>query len=121
VEELNPDVFCPLIDNIPLHCPKYKDKEAVNRTLMLLDDCILAMKDHPDLQSSALFGVIQGNSSIEGRRRSAYETSKRDVDGFLLENFGSHLKRDVFRTLLSTVVAYFMVLLSYYTWFTQGT
>ncbi|XP_063933605.1 queuine tRNA-ribosyltransferase accessory subunit 2-like isoform X4 [Zophobas morio] len=104
VEELNPDVFCPLIDNIPLHCPKYKDKEAVNRTLMLLDDCILAMKDHPDLQSSALFGVIQGNSSIEGRRRSAYETSKRDVDGFLLENFGSHLKRDVFRTLLSTVV-----------------
>ncbi|CAI2180070.1 7122_t:CDS:2 [Funneliformis geosporum] len=75
-----PDIFASLADNITDEAPSVKRvKRSVDRTLRWLDDAINHIKE-----STQVFGVLTGHKNQEERIRSAQETAKRNVAGFVL-------------------------------------
>ncbi|CAG8581770.1 8052_t:CDS:2 [Funneliformis mosseae] len=73
-----PDIFVSLVDNIADEAPSLKRvKRSVDRTLRWLDDAIYH-------EGAQVFGVLTGHKNQEERIRSAQETAKRNVAGFVL-------------------------------------
>ncbi|XP_075762654.1 queuine tRNA-ribosyltransferase accessory subunit 2 isoform X2 [Pelodiscus sinensis] len=52
--------------------------------------CPFGYNNNKELQSSVMIGVIEGGDVLEERLRSARETAKRPVGGFLLDGFQGH-------------------------------
>lgn len=59
-----------------------------------------------ELQGSVMFGAIEGGDILEERLRSARETAKRPVGGFLLDGFqGSAMAKETKLKLIASVTA----------------
>ncbi|XP_042608018.1 queuine tRNA-ribosyltransferase accessory subunit 2 isoform X1 [Cyprinus carpio] len=64
-------------------------RKAVDRTLAHLDECLVLHQKTQELKQSEIFGVVEGGDILEERLRSARETAKRPVGGFVLDGFHS--------------------------------
>ncbi|XP_071995036.1 queuine tRNA-ribosyltransferase accessory subunit 2 isoform X2 [Engystomops pustulosus] len=62
-------------------------QKSVDRSLAFLDECLKLMSEKEALQQIAVIGAIEGGDLQEERLRSARETAKRPVSGFLLDGF----------------------------------
>eukprot|EP00126_Sphaerothecum_destruens_P008487 Sdes_comp20238_c0_seq1m13634 len=85
---VQPDIYTTLAENCPAlaaSCP-HRVQQSVDRSLRFLDECLEYRESSP--VKGALFGVVQGGALVEERVRSSRETSRRNVDGFMLEGFG---------------------------------
>ncbi|KAJ8039168.1 Queuine tRNA-ribosyltransferase accessory subunit 2 [Holothuria leucospilota] len=85
-----PDIFQALCDgDTPEGCSKKRICKAVDRTLAFLDECLEQnIKTEQDSDPAAILGVIEGGDLLSERLRSAKETAKRPVSGFILDCFG---------------------------------
>ncbi|XP_062841609.1 queuine tRNA-ribosyltransferase accessory subunit 2 isoform X2 [Trichomycterus rosablanca] len=79
-------------------------RKAVERTLSHLDECLALHNESQELKGSAIFGVIEGGDVLEERLRSARETAKRPVAGFVLDGFQSGAMEQKLRGELITAV-----------------
>ncbi|KAJ8276950.1 hypothetical protein GJAV_G00069720 [Gymnothorax javanicus] len=61
--------------------------KAVNRTLGHLDECLSLHLKMEEFKGTEIFGVVEGGDVLEERVRSARETAKRPVGGFVLDGF----------------------------------
>ncbi|XP_048031026.1 queuine tRNA-ribosyltransferase accessory subunit 2 isoform X2 [Megalobrama amblycephala] len=64
-------------------------RKAVDRTLAHLDECLVLHQKTQELKHAEIFGVVEGGDIMEERLRSARETAKRPVGGFVLDGFHS--------------------------------
>ncbi|XP_012671769.1 queuine tRNA-ribosyltransferase accessory subunit 2 isoform X2 [Clupea harengus] len=64
-------------------------RKAVDRTLSHLDECLVLHQKMQELKEVEIFGVVEGGDVREERLRSARETAKRPVTGFVLDGFQS--------------------------------
>ncbi|XP_036739403.1 queuine tRNA-ribosyltransferase accessory subunit 2 isoform X1 [Manis pentadactyla] len=81
-------------------------RKSVDRSLLFLDNCLRLQGESEALQKSAIIGVIEGGDVTEERLRSARETAKRPVGGFLLDGFqGNPATLESRLHLLSSVTA----------------
>lgn len=64
-------------------------RKAVDRTLAHLDECLVLHQKSQGLKRAEIFGVVEGGDILEERLRSARETGKRPVGGFVLDGFHS--------------------------------
>ncbi|NWH78109.1 QTRT2 ribosyltransferase, partial [Piaya cayana] len=81
-------------------------KKSVDRSLSFLDECLQLLEESPELKGSVMFGAIEGGDVLEERLRSAKETAKRPVGGFLLDGFqGSAMARETKLKLIASVIA----------------
>lgn len=85
---------------------KKRAKKSVDRSLSFLDECLQLQEKIPELQESMMIGVIEGGDVLEERLRSAKETAKRPVAGYLLDGFqGDVMAKETKLELLSSVTA----------------
>ncbi|XP_023573394.1 queuine tRNA-ribosyltransferase accessory subunit 2 isoform X2 [Octodon degus] len=81
-------------------------RKSVDRSLLFLDSCLRIQEESKVLQKSMIIGVIEGGDVMEERLRSARETAKRPVGGFLLDGFqGNPATLETRLQLLSSVTA----------------
>uniref|UniRef100_A0A8C9HGT2 Queuine tRNA-ribosyltransferase accessory subunit 2 n=1 Tax=Piliocolobus tephrosceles TaxID=591936 RepID=A0A8C9HGT2_9PRIM len=81
-------------------------RKSVDRSLLFLDNCLRLQEESEVLQKSVIIGVIEGGDVMEERLRSARETAKRPVGGFLLDGFqGNPTTLETRLCLLSSVTA----------------
>lgn len=81
-------------------------KKSVDRSLAFLDECLKLMSENEALKQKVVIGAIEGGDFQEERQRSARETAKRPVSGFLLDGFqGSSVSLEAKLTLISAVTA----------------
>ncbi|XP_053774345.1 queuine tRNA-ribosyltransferase accessory subunit 2 [Desmodus rotundus] len=81
-------------------------RKSVDRSLLFLDHCLRLREESEVLQKSTIIGVIEGGDVMEERLRSARETAKRPVGGFLLDGFqGNPTTLETRLNLLSSVTA----------------
>ncbi|XP_012884047.1 PREDICTED: queuine tRNA-ribosyltransferase subunit QTRTD1 isoform X1 [Dipodomys ordii] len=94
-QALQPDWFQCLSDG-EASCEKSasikRARKAVDRSLLFLDNCLRLQEESEVLQKSVIIGVIEGGDVMEERLRSARETAKRPVGGFLLDGFQGNLR-----------------------------
>uniref|UniRef100_A0A8D2LTG2 Queuine tRNA-ribosyltransferase accessory subunit 2 n=1 Tax=Varanus komodoensis TaxID=61221 RepID=A0A8D2LTG2_VARKO len=104
---IQPDWFQCLSDGdtIAEVISKKRAKKSVDRSLSFLDECLQLQEKSPELQKSLMIGVIEGGDVLEERLRSARETAKRPVAGFLLDGFGNNMAKKTKLELLSSVIA----------------
>ncbi|XP_042316112.1 queuine tRNA-ribosyltransferase accessory subunit 2 isoform X2 [Sceloporus undulatus] len=105
---IQPDWFQCLSDGdtISGEISKKRAKKSVDRSLSFLDECLHLQEESPELQQSLMIGVIEGGDVLEERLRSARETAKRPVAGFLLDGFqGNAMAKETKLELLSSVTA----------------
>ncbi|MBH25672.1 MAG: tRNA guanosine(34) transglycosylase Tgt [Myxococcales bacterium] len=65
---------------VPYPCERVDAHAGVERTLRWLDRCV----DAHDREGQVLFGIVQGSTWSDLRKRSAIETSKRDLPGIAI-------------------------------------
>ncbi|XP_058587347.1 queuine tRNA-ribosyltransferase accessory subunit 2 isoform X1 [Neofelis nebulosa] len=81
-------------------------RKSVDRSLLFLDNCLRLQEESEVLRKSTIIGVIEGGDVMEERLRSARETAKRPVGGFLLDGFqGNPTTLETRLYLLSSVTA----------------
>ncbi|XP_028656306.1 queuine tRNA-ribosyltransferase accessory subunit 2 [Erpetoichthys calabaricus] len=81
-------------------------RKSVDRTLVFLDECLKLQKESPNLKNSQVFGVVEGADVLEERVRSAQETAKRPVAGFVLDGFQNHtMSKELQSKLISAIMA----------------
>ncbi|XP_077149815.1 queuine tRNA-ribosyltransferase accessory subunit 2 isoform X1 [Ranitomeya variabilis] len=68
-------------------CSRKRAKKSVDRSLAFLDECLKLMSESEALKQKVVIGAIEGGDLQEERLRSARETAKRPVSGFLLDGF----------------------------------
>ncbi|XP_061484343.1 queuine tRNA-ribosyltransferase accessory subunit 2 [Rhineura floridana] len=105
---IQPDWFQCLSDGdtVGEEISKKRAKKSVDRSLSFLDECLQLQEKSPELQRSLIIGVIEGGDVLEERLRSAKETAKRPVAGFLLDSFqGNAMTKETKLELLSSVTA----------------
>ncbi|XP_056415915.1 queuine tRNA-ribosyltransferase accessory subunit 2 isoform X2 [Hyla sarda] len=68
-------------------CSRKRAKKSVDRSLSFLDECLKLMSENEALKQKVVIGAIEGGDLQEERLRSARETAKRPVGGFLLDGF----------------------------------
>ncbi|XP_038241156.1 queuine tRNA-ribosyltransferase accessory subunit 2 isoform X2 [Dermochelys coriacea] len=105
---LQPDWFQCLSDGdtISGETSRKRAKKSVDRSLSFLDECLQLQEKSPELQDSVMVGVIEGGDMLEERLRSARETAKRPVGGFLLDGFqGQAMAKETKLKLLASVTA----------------
>ncbi|XP_013911504.1 PREDICTED: queuine tRNA-ribosyltransferase subunit QTRTD1 [Thamnophis sirtalis] len=105
---IQPDWFQCLSDGdtISADISRKKAKKSVDRSLYFLDECLQLQENSPELKQSLMFGVIEGGDVLEERLRSARETAKRPVAGFLLDAFqGNTMTKETKLELLTSVIA----------------
>uniref|UniRef100_F7CN10 Queuine tRNA-ribosyltransferase accessory subunit 2 n=1 Tax=Xenopus tropicalis TaxID=8364 RepID=F7CN10_XENTR len=103
---LRPDWFQCLSDGevTPGGNSRKRVKKSVDRTLAFLDECLQLLSGHEDLKPCVLIGAVEGGDLLEERLRSARETAKRPVGGFLLDGFhGGSAEKEL--SLISAVTA----------------
>nr|XP_048278558.1 queuine tRNA-ribosyltransferase accessory subunit 2 isoform X1 [Myodes glareolus]XP_048278559.1 queuine tRNA-ribosyltransferase accessory subunit 2 isoform X1 [Myodes glareolus]XP_048278561.1 queuine tRNA-ribosyltransferase accessory subunit 2 isoform X1 [Myodes glareolus] len=108
-EALQPDWFQCLSDG-EASCAEAtsmkRARKSVDRSLLFLDSCLRLQEESEVLQKSVMIGVIEGGDVMEERLRSARETAKRPVGGFLLDGFqGNPTVTETRLHLLSSVTA----------------
>ncbi|NP_001392346.1 queuine tRNA-ribosyltransferase accessory subunit 2 isoform 4 [Mus musculus] len=108
-EALQPDWFQCLSDG-EASCAETtsikRARKSVDRSLLFLDSCLRLQEESEVLQKSVIIGVIEGGDVMEERLRSARETAKRPVGGFLLDGFqGDPAVTETRLHLLSSVTA----------------
>ncbi|XP_013857674.1 queuine tRNA-ribosyltransferase accessory subunit 2 [Austrofundulus limnaeus] len=79
-------------------------RKSVDRTLAHLDECLLLHQKSQELDSTVVFGVVEGGDILDERVRSARETAKRPVAGFCLDGFQTGAMDQDLRTQLITAV-----------------
>lgn len=105
VEAVQPSVFECLCDSVSSHGQKMKRmRKSVDRTLKFLDDTIALRSDNKVLLECGLLGAIEGSDVVEERKRSARETAKRPVDGFVLEGFDLTHSAECLSDILSSTI-----------------
>ncbi|NXU13841.1 QTRT2 ribosyltransferase, partial [Pardalotus punctatus] len=93
-------------DTISGEAGRKRAKKSVDRSLSFLDVCLQLQEKSPELQGSVMFGAIEGGDILEERLRSARETAKRPVGGFLLDGFqGSAMAKETKLKLIASVTA----------------
>ncbi|NWR72356.1 QTRT2 ribosyltransferase, partial [Centropus unirufus] len=93
-------------DTISGEVGRKRVKKSVDRSLSFLDECLQLLEKSPELQGSVMFGSIEGGDVLEERLRSARETAKRPVGGFLLDGFqGSAMSKETKLQLIASVTA----------------
>ncbi|NP_001025952.2 queuine tRNA-ribosyltransferase accessory subunit 2 [Gallus gallus] len=93
-------------DTISGEVTRKRAKKSVDRSLSFLDACLQLLEKTPELQGSVMFGTIEGGDVLEERLRSARETAKRPVGGFLLDGFqGRAMAKETKMNLISSVTA----------------
>ncbi|NXJ08924.1 QTRT2 ribosyltransferase, partial [Odontophorus gujanensis] len=93
-------------DTISGDVSRKRAKKSVDRSLSFLDACLQLLEKAPELQGSVMFGTIEGGDVLEERLRSARETAKRPVGGFLLDGFqGRAMAKETKLNLISSVTA----------------
>ncbi|XP_068815265.1 queuine tRNA-ribosyltransferase accessory subunit 2 isoform X2 [Struthio camelus] len=93
-------------DTISGEVGRKRAKKSVDRSLSFLDVCLQLLEKSPELQGSAMIGVIEGGDILEERLRSARETAKRPVGGFLLDGFQGHaMAKETKLKLIASVTA----------------
>ncbi|XP_043929091.1 queuine tRNA-ribosyltransferase accessory subunit 2 [Protopterus annectens] len=93
-------------DSISEGASKKRVKKSVDRSLTFLDECLRIQQVSPALKTTEVVGVIEGGDILEERKRSARETSKRPVGGFLLDCLQEDcMDRELRLTLISSVTA----------------
>jgi queuine tRNA-ribosyltransferase subunit QTRTD1 len=98
-----PNVFEGLCDSVSSASNKLKRiRKSVDRTLRFLDEIVNLKQDCQALQRCAVLGAVVGGDVMEERIRSATETAKRAVDGFVLEGFDLDNSRDCYQSILQT-------------------
>ncbi|XP_044522706.1 queuine tRNA-ribosyltransferase accessory subunit 2 [Gracilinanus agilis] len=81
-------------------------KKSVDRSLDFLDECLKLQEQSEVLRSCVMIGVIEGGDILGERLRSARETAKRPVGGFLLDGFhGDAMTKETRLRLISSVTA----------------
>ncbi|KAJ8279332.1 hypothetical protein COCON_G00063980 [Conger conger] len=78
--------------------------KAVDRTLSHLDECLSLHFKTEELSGAEIFGVVEGGDVSEERVRSARETAKRPVGGFVLDGFHTAAMSQELRSQLITAV-----------------
>ncbi|XP_073972993.1 queuine tRNA-ribosyltransferase accessory subunit 2 [Rhodnius prolixus] len=95
MEAFRPDMYQALCHgDTNINSKKKKIKKAVDITAFLLDECLARHNKSEVLQSSAIFGVVEGGYDLDARRLSAKLLAERKVDGFVIDglhNNGSSL------------------------------
>ncbi|XP_065917071.1 queuine tRNA-ribosyltransferase accessory subunit 2-like isoform X2 [Dysidea avara] len=107
LEAFRPDVAQCLCDTIPASNDDVTIKrvrKSVDRTLKFLDETLLAAEKSKSLSSVALLGVIEGTALLEERKRSAKETVKRPVAGYVVEGLTEDVDVSVNKAILTTVM-----------------
>ncbi|XP_064266237.1 queuine tRNA-ribosyltransferase accessory subunit 2 [Passer domesticus] len=105
---IQPDWFQCISDGdfISGEAGRKRAKKSVDRSLSFLDICLQLQEKSPELQGSVMFGAIEGGDVLEERLRSARETAKRPVGGFLLDGFqGSAMAKETKLKLIASVTA----------------
>uniref|UniRef100_A0A8C3CB93 Queuine tRNA-ribosyltransferase accessory subunit 2 n=1 Tax=Cairina moschata TaxID=8855 RepID=A0A8C3CB93_CAIMO len=93
-------------DTVSGEVSRKRAKKSVDRSLSFLDICVQLLEKSPELQGSVMFGAIEGGDVLEERLRSARETAKRPVGGFLLDGFqGSAMAKETKLKLIASVTA----------------
>ncbi|XP_050815114.1 queuine tRNA-ribosyltransferase accessory subunit 2 isoform X2 [Gopherus flavomarginatus] len=93
-------------DTISGETSRKRAKKSVDRSLSFLDKCLQLQEKSPELQGSVMVGVIEGGDVLEERLRSARETAKRPVSGFLLDGFqGQAMAKETKLKLMASVTA----------------
>ncbi|CAI9599613.1 unnamed protein product [Staurois parvus] len=81
-------------------------KKSVDRSLNFLDECLQLLAKNDVLKDKVVIGSIEGGDLLEERLRSARETAKRPVGGFLLDGFqGTGMTQETKLNLLTSVTA----------------
>ncbi|KAM9436130.1 queuine tRNA-ribosyltransferase accessory subunit 2 isoform 2-T4 [Clarias gariepinus] len=81
-------------------------RKAVERSLAHLDECLQLHHKMQELKGSKIFGVVEGGDILEERLRSARETAKRPVAGFVLDGFQStSMEQELKKQLITAVTA----------------
>ncbi|XP_075448954.1 queuine tRNA-ribosyltransferase accessory subunit 2 [Ascaphus truei] len=81
-------------------------KKSVDRSLAFLDECLRLLAESEALKRSVVIGAVEGGDVQEERLRSARETAKRPVGGFLLDGLqGDTMSRETKLSLVSSVTA----------------
>nr|XP_020862814.1 queuine tRNA-ribosyltransferase accessory subunit 2 isoform X2 [Phascolarctos cinereus] len=108
-QALQPDWFQCLSDGEALCGEVFSTKRArksVDRSLAFLDECLKLQEQSEVLRNCVMIGVIEGGDTLEERLRSARETAKRPVGGFLLDGFhGDAMTKETRLQLISSVTA----------------
>ncbi|CAN2387746.1 queuine tRNA-ribosyltransferase [Pristimantis euphronides] len=87
-------------------CSRKRAKKSVDRSLAFLDECLKLMSENEALKQKVVIGAIEGGDLQEERLRSARETAKRPVSGFLLDAFqGNSVSLEAKLNLISAVTA----------------
>ncbi|OCT93626.1 hypothetical protein XELAEV_18011301mg [Xenopus laevis] len=105
---LRPDWFQCLSDGevTPGGNSRKRIKKSVDRSLVFLDECLQLVSEHEELKPCVLIGAVEGGDLLDERLRSARETAKRPVGGFLLDGFhGISARNEAKLSLVSAVTA----------------
>ncbi|XP_025938367.1 queuine tRNA-ribosyltransferase accessory subunit 2 isoform X1 [Apteryx rowi] len=93
-------------DTVSGEVSRKRAKKSVDRSLSFLDVCLQLLEKSPELQGSVMIGAIEGGDILEERLRSARETAKRPVGGFLLDGFqGRAIAKETKLKLIASVTA----------------
>ncbi|XP_028394617.1 queuine tRNA-ribosyltransferase accessory subunit 2-like [Dendronephthya gigantea] len=85
-----PDIAQCLCDSIPSGQTSKRNKKSVDRTLKFLDEILECKKSNEELKSIEIFGSVEGGDCEIEKNRSAVQTSKRDIAGFIVEGIDPH-------------------------------
>lgn len=105
-QAFKPDWYHCMADGEPLPpgSSRKRINKSVDRTLGFLDECLKVHQNSEVLKDAEIFGVIEGGDILEERLRSARETMKRPVGGFLLDGLqGESMTDDLKLDLISSV------------------
>ncbi|XP_027030940.1 queuine tRNA-ribosyltransferase accessory subunit 2 isoform X2 [Tachysurus fulvidraco] len=105
---VRPDFYESMADGEtwPENTTRKRVRKAVERTLSHLDECLELHHKAQELKGSDIFGVVEGGDILEERLRSARETAKRPVAGFVLDGFQStSMEQELREKLISAVTA----------------
>ncbi|XP_051738465.1 queuine tRNA-ribosyltransferase accessory subunit 2 isoform X1 [Ctenopharyngodon idella] len=88
---IQPDCYQSMADGETwqVNTSRKRVRKAVDRTLAHLDECLVLHQKTQELKHAEIFGVVEGGDIMEERLRSARETAKRPVGGFVLDGFHS--------------------------------
>ncbi|XP_053311274.1 queuine tRNA-ribosyltransferase accessory subunit 2 isoform X1 [Spea bombifrons] len=105
---IRPDWFQCLSDGESMTAgnSKKRAKKSVDRSLAFLDECLQLLAKDEVLGQSVVIGAIEGGDQLDERLRSARETAKRPVGGFLMDGFqGDSMSHETKLSLISSVTA----------------
>ncbi|CAI8039086.1 Queuine tRNA-ribosyltransferase accessory subunit 2 [Geodia barretti] len=106
VRASRPNVFESLCDSVSSQTNKLKRvRKSVDRTLRFLDQTLAMRQNCQVLEECGLLGAVVGGDVYEERVRSATETVKRPVDGFVIEGFDLEHSHECYQSILQSATS----------------